>query len=522
MTDANELERRRLAIQAELDAGRPRALRNKLGQFATPPALALDMLAYARTLLPPGTPVRFLDPAFGTGSFYSALLQVIPPSQVTSAAGCEIDPYYGERASELWGSTGLALCIADFTRAAAPDSDETTANLLICNPPYVRHHHLPAEDKARLQDLTRSIAGVRLNGLAGLYCYYLGIAHAWLAEAGIAGWLVPSEFMDVNYGLGVKEYLLDRVTLLRIHRFDPSDVQFEDALVSSAVVWLRKAAPPEDHRVELTYGGTLAAPRASRTVAADVLRHTPKWTALSLADVQAPNGTPARARLSDLFTIRRGLVTGSNEFFIVTPEIIAEYQIPEQFLRPILPSARHLDTNEVAADEAGNPLLAQRLFLLSCSVPESEVRARYPRLWRYLEQGITAGVHQGYLCRHRMPWYRQEERRPAPFLCTYMGRGTRNGTPFRFILNHSRAIAANTYLMLYAKPALARYLRDNPDHVRQVWRALTKIAPQTLMGNGRVYGGGLHKIEPSELGNAPVDVIAEMLLEPRAEQMSLF
>lgn len=61
-----------------------------------------------------------------------------------------------------------------------------------------------------------------------------------MAEGGVAGWLVPSEFMDVNYGKGVKYYLLSRVTLLHIHRFDPNDVQFADALVSSAVVWFRK------------------------------------------------------------------------------------------------------------------------------------------------------------------------------------------------------------------------------------------------------------------------------------------
>jgi adenine-specific DNA-methyltransferase len=34
--------------------------------------------------------------------------------------------------------------------------------------------------------------------------------------------LIPSEFMDVKYGGPLKQYLLDKVTLLRIHRFDPN------------------------------------------------------------------------------------------------------------------------------------------------------------------------------------------------------------------------------------------------------------------------------------------------------------
>ena len=58
--------------------------------------------------------------------------------------------------------------------------------------------------------------------------------------------------MDVNYGASVKRYLLDKVTLLHIHRFEPSDVQFADALVSSAVVWFRKEAPTAEHEVRFT------------------------------------------------------------------------------------------------------------------------------------------------------------------------------------------------------------------------------------------------------------------------------
>lgn len=44
-----------------------------------------------------------------------------------------------------------------------------------------------------------------------------------------------------------QSYLLKQVTLLRIHRFDPADIQFGDAVVSSAVVWFRKTPPPRRH-----------------------------------------------------------------------------------------------------------------------------------------------------------------------------------------------------------------------------------------------------------------------------------
>ena len=69
----DQLETKRLALQAVLDGKKTPAARNKLGQFATPTTLARDVLGYGLALLSKGQTVRFFDPAIGTGSFYSAL-----------------------------------------------------------------------------------------------------------------------------------------------------------------------------------------------------------------------------------------------------------------------------------------------------------------------------------------------------------------------------------------------------------------------------------------------------------------
>ena len=117
MSDEQRFESRRLALQASLDAAKTQAERNRLGQFATPTDLATDMLAYARDLLLPATRVRFLDPGFGTGSFYSALLRTFPSDQVAAAEGFEIDPHYSMPTAQLWHGTSLILRLAVDTRS---------------------------------------------------------------------------------------------------------------------------------------------------------------------------------------------------------------------------------------------------------------------------------------------------------------------------------------------------------------------------------------------------------------------
>jgi len=537
----SEPEAARLDLQAALDRAKTQVERNKLGQFATPSLLALDILRYARTLLG-SEQVHFLDPAFGTGSFFSALLQVFDVAQIESATGYEIDQHYGVPSQELWKSTPLRLCLSDFTRATPPDNG-SRANLLICNPPYVRHHHLDKNDKQRLRMNAAKASGVLAAGLSGLYCYFLLLAHAWIEDGGIAGWLVPSEFLDVNYGAQIKRYLLEQVTLLRIHRFDPNDVQFTDALVSSAIVWFRKVAPPENHEVEFSYGGTLVAPAQNVTVPVQRLHQAKKWSRYLLTnkqeqpalprsgsrlllnehpiqetflplpkrDPQAPE--PGDLKLGDLFSIKRGLATGANEFFIVTAENADAYGLPRELLRPILPSARDLRVDEVKADRDGEPLLDKRRYLLDCNLPEHEIRERYPALWSYLECGVERGVSDGYLCRHRKPWYVQEQRPAAPLLCTYLGRQSkRYGRPFRFILNHSRATAPNVWLLLYPQPILRPALDRDPELLRKVWTALNALDVEVLLGEGRVYGGGLHKLEPKELANAPASRLVPLFV----------
>jgi len=70
-----ELEQGRLAILRRLDSVKGQAERNRLGQFATPPSLADEIIEYACSQLSPEDRVRFLEPGFGTGSFYCALLR---------------------------------------------------------------------------------------------------------------------------------------------------------------------------------------------------------------------------------------------------------------------------------------------------------------------------------------------------------------------------------------------------------------------------------------------------------------
>jgi adenine-specific DNA-methyltransferase len=78
--------------------------------------------------------------------------------------------------------------------------------------------------------------------------------------------------------------------------------------------------------------------------------------------------------------------------------------------------------------------------------------------------------------------------------------------------------------MLYPTGPLKVALKEHPELHADVFEALQRITPAQLLSEGRVYGGGLHKVEPKELAQIPArEVLKSINAHVRIErQESLF
>lgn len=460
----------------------------------TPPELAQSIAAYACKFLDRADQnnINFGDPAVGTGAFYGALLSVKDRSSIDSAIGIDISPRQVEAARLRWNSKDMKVIEADYLHMG----DIPQRNLILANPPYLRHQGIDPDYKKELRIRASLDMGMRISGLSGQYVYFILLSHKWMSPGAIAAWLIPSEFMQTGYGKALRHYLSRTVKLIRIHQFSSDAPQFENAETLPCIIVFKNVAPLDLPSAKFTFGGTLENPTSSQDVIVGNLDSEQKW---HIKPKNIAHRDESGVRLGDLFAVRRGIATGANQFFVLDRNVAKELGIPKKALRPILPKAMSLSSDVVEQERDGYPQVARQLCVIDTDMAEDEIKNKYPEFAEYLKKGAQEGVKNGHLVGRRVPWYRQERRDPAPFLCTYMGKAHGDKPAIRFIWNKSAAIVTNTYLMLYPHASVRRLMDENNEVTSKLFDILKRSTWEAMAEFSRLHAGGLSKIEPREL-----------------------
>jgi adenine-specific DNA-methyltransferase len=460
------------------------AQRRPSGQTFTPGPVVQSMVGWAARTL---TPARVVDPGTGSARFLAAAGRRWPHATLL---GVETDPLAAMIGRATLAAAGLAgragITLGDYrSLRLAPAGGPT---LFLGNPPYVRHHQIPAGWKSWLRSAAAG-QGLAASGLAGLHVHFF-LATALHAAPGDAGVLVTAaEWLDVNYGSLVRSLLLGPLGGESVHLLDPAVPAFADAAATTAIACFRPGRRPASLRLRrvarLADLGELAGGTA---VPAPVLRTASRWT--PLAGPAAPAGGRGRlpaghVELGELCRVHRGQVTGANRVWVTAGNPAG---LPGRCLFPAVTRASELF-------RAGGTLATTARLRSVIDLPADLgelAPAELALVTRFLAGAEAAGAAGSYIACHRKPWWRVRLRAPAPILATYMAR-----QPPAFVRNLAGARHVNIAHGLYPReplpPAaldgLAAYLR----------RSVTR-------GQGRTYAGGLTKFEPGEMARLPVPV----------------
>ena len=461
--------------------------RKKFAQFFTPFQLASLM---ADWLLGNQNLKTVLEPAFGLGVFSRAL---IGKKSDLSIKGFDIDEKIFAESKEIFNDTAIVdLHLEDYMF----NDWNNKYDGIICNPPYFKFHDY--DNKTILNEIESRLK-IKLNGFTNLYTLFLLKSIYQLNPNGRLAYIIPSEFLNSDYGKLVKSALIKNKVLRHIVVFDFEENVFDDALTTACIllcsndkhyqkVKFSTIKKVDDLELIRTYIYEYPLHSIdSSTFNNNELEPELKWRKY----YQEQNGIRYKNLIpfSNVAKVVRGIATGANEYFTFTKSKANQYGIDKKYLLPCICKAVDVKDNFFTEDNYHSLIKSDRqTYLLNANGSKDE------NVLKYINLGEKIGIDKKYLTACRTPWYSIENRPPSPIWVSVFNR---NG--LKFIRNEANISNLTTFHCVYP---VQNSLFDNVNVDVLFAYLLTDVARKIFEDNRREYGNGLQKFEPNDLNKA--------------------
>ena len=470
-------------IELEYSKNTPISHRKKYAQFFTPYPIAELM---AKWLLGNSGLKTVLDPAFGLGIFSRALFGF---KHDLNVKGFDIDANIFDEAQKLFkDNNNIRIYNEDYMY----NDWENRYDGIICNPPYLKFHDY--DNKNIIKDIEDKILW-KLNGFTNLYTLFLLKSIYQLNPDGRAAYIIPSEFLNSDYGKLVKSYIIKNKSLRHVIIIDFEENVFEDALTTASILLFAK--DNKSNEVRFTNVKNLSdlnqiekliqqypSTNGEKSITFDQINPKVKWR--SYYQLQNSVKYKHLTQFSNLGKVVRGIATGANSYFTFNLSKAKTFDIDRKYLLPCICKSNDVKSSFFTNDDFEELQNNDKLvFLLNAKAPlDTHVE-------KYLEKGIHEGIHKRYLTASRNPWYSLENRQPAPIWVSVFNR---NGP--RFIRNEANISNLTTFHCIYPNT----FSGINADLFFAY--LLTAVSREIFEDNRREYGNGLKKFEPNDINKA--------------------
>jgi len=433
-------------------------------------------------------PNSIIDPACGDGSLLSAAKEVFSRGdrgQKLNLYGCDVAPDLRElrrlHPKNIWVENFLELNI------------DKRFDLILMNPPYVRHHEIPRRNKQAYNTGVRETCA--LPKVSDLWAYFIVRAVEVVNDGGSVAAILPWAFLQADYARILRSWLAERFADIEVMAI--SSRQFQDAEERIALVWFRSKGPSAQsitvRNVDSPYQDT---PKCYLSWS-EWLRSRVVTTSAGPVDgvlsLFSDNGFVQFREVADT---RIGTVTGADSFFIADKKTALAMGLMEKDFQRIVSSLRNL-----------------RGFCLNGDCPDKVLmhfppKPEMPQLVEYLEEGRVKGIDQRAHCLRRSPWYTIPRLDPPDALFPYRA----SHTPY-LVLNSQRYLCTNSVHAI-------NWRKFSKKQIEWVQVSLLSAPGQlSLEAHAKTYGSGVLKIEPSALGSALVTTDGHRLPRKLYKQM---
>jgi adenine-specific DNA-methyltransferase len=481
--------------------------RRTLGRFDTPRPLAQAVTDWAVR----DKTNRVLEPSVGGGvivqSIATRLKELGAEHGDRQIVACDIDPRALVETAHCMRGFSPHLVRGNFLALNKDDLGGHLFDAVVANPPYIRRQtmDLPDREIARLS----LPEGVFLDAKASLWAYFPIHAFKFLKSGGRMAWILPETILHSDYGRQILQWATknfgrcvavslrercfigngakERVVILLLEAAGKTAirgiemVEFESAIdcITALTQMCRKES------AELPQLNGHAVPHLVSLDAAEAS------TVLDSCEIFVP--------LSEIANIRIGVVTGNNKFFVMSERQRIAANLRAHHFQPVVSKFVDLGTGFEFMGSTGAPTPdnSEIRSNLLCPKPINFDKSLANYLLSYPQENIDTNRTMQKRSHWQCPTLGET---PDAFL-RYMGK-----CGPRMVINQGSSYCTNTIHSVTFKSTITKA------NQRAVCLAMHSTYSQlSAEFEGRQYGSGVLKLEPSEAKRLRVPASPEIL-----------
>jgi len=447
---------------------------------------------------------RILEPSCGDGAFLSSAISKLQSYENISSEiiGIELIRNEAKKATEIVSEFPCVKIICDDFFNWICSAKAASFDVVIGNPPFIRYQHFPEPSRSLAMKYMEK-QGLRPNRLTNIWVPFVVAGTVLLRDGGRLAMVLPAELLQVTYAAQLRQFLADSFKSISIYACNQMFFKKAEQEVLLVLAENKLAEPTSKNMcdVSLVEAGNMeellrVKPKTKRKKSArKYIQHdSEKWLKYFLNKeeiqfIRTLKNHEAIGTLSDHASIDIGVVTGKNEFFVVSREQVEQYCL-ENYVTPIVcRSSQLLGTVLRKREHAEFANSGKPVYLLTISEPN---RKKFPKGLRDLIiYGERQGFNRTYKCRIRKSWYNVPSIwKPNCFFFRQI-----YDFP-RAVVNKAGATSTDTIHRMQCKRSASQVAANLYTH-------LTAASAEI---EGRSYGGGVLELEPTE---------AERLLIPK-------
>lgn len=455
--------------------------RRELGAYYTPRSLTTILSKWAIR----SSYDQVLEPSFGgCGFLESAVAQLSDLGCRTPGLqlfGCDVDVQAFQHLSQKLGAPNnitRRFILADFLTLLPEHFETQKFDAVIGNPPYIASHNLTDIQKKSV-DIWCLNNKIKLNRRASLWAYFVLHSMSFLKLGGRMAWVLPVSFLLSNYGKELHSVLkshFGRVLAIRLG----DRIFLTEGTEERTVLLLCSEYGQSTDLLESHFFKSIDDLSTKLENANFVEYDQPSIyrTLISQrSDVIA---------LGQLCNVLIGTVTGANKFFIMTKSQAEERGLTSEYLRPILSKFFHISGLTMTLDDVAELCEKDKRCLLFSASDEENVSDEALAYMATFPQELRK--KNSTFKRRQNRWLAADDGRIPDAFFSYM---THDGP--HLAINEAKINSTNSIHRIYFSENISSLTQKIA--VISLFTSFSQLSAEI---EGRSYGSGVLKIEPSE------------------------